>query len=67
MGHFARLNPTADKLRRIVVAAQVLHVVAIWRRVCGEPSIAFAQAQFLADDDIDRVVDAISAGDAAAG
>jgi S-DNA-T family DNA segregation ATPase FtsK/SpoIIIE len=48
-------------------AEQLLGLGHLAARLSGEPSIIYAQAPFLSDDDIDRVVDAIVAGEAAAG
>jgi S-DNA-T family DNA segregation ATPase FtsK/SpoIIIE len=48
-------------------AEQLLGLGHLAARLSGEPSIIYAQAPFLSDDDIDRVVDAIIAGDAEAG
>lgn len=48
-------------------AEQLLGLGHLAARLSGEPSIIYGQAPFLSDDDIDHVVDAIIAGDAAAG
>ncbi len=48
-------------------AEQLLGLGHLAARLSGEPSIIYAQAPFLSDDDIDRAVDAIIAGDAQAG
>jgi S-DNA-T family DNA segregation ATPase FtsK/SpoIIIE len=47
-------------------AEQLLGLGHLAARLSGEPSIIYAQAPFLSDDDIDRVVDAIIANDKAA-
>lgn len=46
-------------------AEQLLGSGHLAARLSGEPAVVFAQAPFLSDDDIDAVVDAIIAGDAA--
>ena len=44
-------------------AEQLLGLGHLAARLSGEPSIIYAQAPFLSDDDIDRAVDAIIIGD----
>lgn len=44
-------------------AEQLLGLGHLAARLSGEPSIIFAQAPYLSDDDIERAVDAISAYD----
>lgn len=46
-------------------AEQLLGLGHLAARLSGEPSIIYAQAPFLSDDDIDRAVDAIIASDGA--
>lgn len=46
-------------------AEQLLGLGHLAARLSGEPAIIYAQAPFLSDDDIDDVVDAIRASDAA--
>ncbi|NSY51668.1 FtsK/SpoIIIE domain-containing protein [Agrobacterium tumefaciens] len=48
-------------------AEQLLGLGHLAARLSGEPAIIYAQAPFLSDDDIDVAVDAILAGDGAAG
>lgn len=48
-------------------AEQLLGLGHLATRLSGEPNIIYAQAPFLSDDDIDRVVDAIITCDAGAG
>jgi DNA segregation ATPase FtsK/SpoIIIE, S-DNA-T family len=48
-------------------AEQLLGLGHLAARLSGEPGIIYAQAPLLSDDDIDRAVDAIIAGDAIVG
>ncbi|KQW70834.1 cell division protein FtsK [Phenylobacterium sp. Root77] len=47
-------------------AEQLLGLGHLAARLSGEPTVIYAQAPFLSDDDIDRAVDAIIAGDTGA-
>ena len=47
-------------------AEQLLGLGHLAARLSGEPTIIYAQAPFLSDDDIDLAVDAIIADDARA-
>ena len=47
-------------------AEQLLGLGHLAARLSGEPGLVYAQAPYLSDDDIERAVDAIIAGDRAA-